>query len=479
MYTEFAEELLINSPGKAELRRRFLLKSLAFYEEFAGDEGAEPELRLAAAWAYKRIARLYFFLGDQDKADDHYHQAGVLAERLAVESPDKPDGPYLLALICFERSFVLEAKQKLPKALIERQRSLDLYQKQVTADPSNAEYQRARAHVTNRMGLLLSALGRSREAVQAHRRGLALARQLVADFPNEPRFRAEIGFCCTDLDASLPPGEGQREEAERITKLGLETWQELSDRSPWDAVLKGLVGRSHFRLAELHQRAGRREQAQESYYRAVAIYLKLAVDFPEQQGNHSGLARTLFLLLDTTTEPRDRMQLAATAEEILRVGGLDSMVRFVTATLLARCAALAERDPLLPPEQRRGAITAYTARIRQVIDSLGAVPPQRVENKNGLAWMLVTTPFEALRQPALAVRLAEETTRTDPGLAKYWNTLGVARYRNGDWKGAIRRMSTSMARNASMNYPRSYDCFFLAMAHWQLGDKGAGAILVR
>ena len=49
-----------------------------------------------------------------------------------------------------------------------------------------------------------------------------------------------------------------------------------------------------------------------------------------------------------------------------------------------------------------------------------------------------------------------------------WNTLGVAHYRAGDWKAAVEALEKSMALRSGGD---GFDWFFLAMAHWQLGDK--------
>ena len=50
-----------------------------------------------------------------------------------------------------------------------------------------------------------------------------------------------------------------------------------------------------------------------------------------------------------------------------------------------------------------------------------------------------------------------------------WNTLGVAHYRAGHWKDAIEALTKSMElRKGAME---SIDAFFLAMAHWQQGEK--------
>jgi tetratricopeptide (TPR) repeat protein len=84
---------------------------------------------------------------------------------------------------------------------------------------------------------------------------------------------------------------------------------------------------------------------------------------------------------------------------------------------------------------------------------------------NTFAWFLVDCPDTAARDPARAVGLAERAVALDPGVGRYWDTLGVARYRVGDWAGAVAALEESMARGGG----NAYDWFFLALAHWQLG----------
>jgi uncharacterized protein HemY len=46
--------------------------------------------------------------------------------------------------------------------------------------------------------------------------------------------------------------------------------------------------------------------------------------------------------------------------------------------------------------------------------------------------------------------------------------VGVAHYRTGDWKAATLALEKSMQLRKGGD---SFDWFFLAMAHWQLGAK--------
>jgi tetratricopeptide (TPR) repeat protein len=86
--------------------------------------------------------------------------------------------------------------------------------------------------------------------------------------------------------------------------------------------------------------------------------------------------------------------------------------------------------------------------------------------KNELAGLLVTCPAAKLRNPARAVELARTSVQLAPQNGNYWNTLGVAHYRAGDWKPAVAAFNKSMELRKGGD---ACDWFFLAMAHQKLG----------
>jgi WD40 repeat protein len=86
---------------------------------------------------------------------------------------------------------------------------------------------------------------------------------------------------------------------------------------------------------------------------------------------------------------------------------------------------------------------------------------------NNLAWPLATSPDPKLRNPVRAVELAKRAVELKPKEGSFWNTLGVAHYRAGDWGAAVAALEKSGQLRQGGD---SFDWFFLAMAHQQLGD---------
>jgi Flp pilus assembly protein TadD len=68
-----------------------------------------------------------------------------------------------------------------------------------------------------------------------------------------------------------------------------------------------------------------------------------------------------------------------------------------------------------------------------------------------------------------AVELASRAVKTSPKKGSLWNTLGVAQYRAGCWKEAIVSLTRSLELVSDQT--ESINTFFLAMAHWQIGEK--------
>jgi tetratricopeptide (TPR) repeat protein len=86
-----------------------------------------------------------------------------------------------------------------------------------------------------------------------------------------------------------------------------------------------------------------------------------------------------------------------------------------------------------------------------------------------VAWYLATGPDLTRRDAALAVGLATKALEISPAGWSFWRTLGVAHYRSGDFEAAVEVLEKAA------QLPREQEAiaefFFLAMAHWQLGDR--------
>lgn len=88
---------------------------------------------------------------------------------------------------------------------------------------------------------------------------------------------------------------------------------------------------------------------------------------------------------------------------------------------------------------------------------------------NNAAWALVSSADPDAWRPNLAVKMAEKASEVEPETNGLLNTLGVAYYRAGEWEKAVTTLQQSIQVSKGAN--GAFDTFFLAMAHWQIGNE--------
>jgi len=118
------------------------------------------------------------------------------------------------------------------------------------------------------------------------------------------------------------------------------------------------------------------------------------------------------------------------------------------------------------------AMDGDTARAVAVIEKALAVQPTDQESLSLIAWALLTTENKSVRDPVKALELAKKAMDKEPQPSNVVNTLGVALYRTGNWNEAIKVLERSIERNKVDNKcQNAWNWYFLAMAHWQLGER--------
>jgi tetratricopeptide (TPR) repeat protein len=92
--------------------------------------------------------------------------------------------------------------------------------------------------------------------------------------------------------------------------------------------------------------------------------------------------------------------------------------------------------------------------------------PKNADSHNQLAWLLATAADVKTPDPDRALALAKKAVELAPKVGSYWNTLGVAHYRTGDWKAALAVLEKSL----QLQGDNGWDWFCIAMCQQKLGD---------
>ena len=88
--------------------------------------------------------------------------------------------------------------------------------------------------------------------------------------------------------------------------------------------------------------------------------------------------------------------------------------------------------------------------------------------KDTLAWLLATCPDPQCRDAKRAVDLVKTLVERAPQEGSYRSTLGAAYFGTGDYPAAVRALEEAVRLPNGQIVVALY---FLAMAHWQLGQK--------
>jgi len=121
---------------------------------------------------------------------------------------------------------------------------------------------------------------------------------------------------------------------------------------------------------------------------------------------------------------------------------------------------------LLLAEGDRAKAAEHYRHALDLLETLAAHFPDGAGYANQLASFLVFCEDPHFRDPTRAIPLAQKAVDHSPKNGWFQGTLGVAQYRRGQWRAAVASLE-----KANELRQESYEGFFQAMAHWQLGEK--------
>jgi serine/threonine protein kinase len=376
-------------------------------------------LRLLLARARLRHAVLVDLARD---ADEGHALLVELEEDLAswvVENPESVDYKWLLCMARFTLGHRLLERQ-LEETRLWWRRAVETYEAlraEHTDAHSNSMLQSpTRAEIMRDVGWALLSLGDAADAERALRSAVQMMREVMGTY---------------------------------ASALHVRNWSE------GQAIALDLLG------VALHH-LGRNQESYETHLEAGDLW--------KQLGNPARLARNRLYLASHLAINERRYEEAET----------------LTVQAVELCEEVSGRDPAWRRRIKNVVLQArahhllwsvyrHTGRkrmARDVVRKLLQLDLARVHPNwlNEIAWILATDADPESGDAAAAVRLAEPAVAQAPRVGALWNTLGVARYRAGDWEGCLKALEESKKLQSGGT---AYDWFFIAMAHAKLGHPKA------
>jgi tetratricopeptide (TPR) repeat protein/serine/threonine protein kinase len=292
------------------------------------------------------------------------------------------------------------------------------------------------------LGLALQYQGKPAEAEAKYREALRLR-------PGWPRALAQLGITLFE--------QGKDAEAEAQSRDALRLRPDMSE--------------AHNNLGNALRHQGKLGEAEAEYREAIRLAPQFAQAWMNRGNTYHALQQYDKALADYSKaielNPNDWQAWSGRGMTFRKLGKLDQAADDFSRVI--------ELDPKnVSARSYRGWIYNQLGRYRDALADyrkLLELQPGSPEAMNSLAWQLATCPDVKLRDPKQAVALAQEAVRLQEKEGNYWNTLGAAHYRNGEWTAAIAALEKSMQLRQGGD---SFDWFFLALACWQSGEKEKG-----
>jgi tetratricopeptide (TPR) repeat protein len=161
------------------------------------------------------------------------------------------------------------------KALYED--ALEFYQRLLPESSSDPQLRLETALAYARVGNIRSYLSQYTEAEEAFRRGIALAKDLLAEDPHEPTYRRALAWTLLGYSGCFQTaGWHSQEEVDRVIRPNLELWLGLANEFPENTDYQLHVGVCRRQLALSLAKAGRLAEAEQVLRQALATDQQLA-----------------------------------------------------------------------------------------------------------------------------------------------------------------------------------------------------------
>jgi tetratricopeptide (TPR) repeat protein len=293
------------------------------------------------------------------------------------------------------------------------------------------------------------------------RRIVELDRAAVHTAPKDASLSAELALAL-GVQGMFFLEVGQLPQAEATVREAVQIHETVLAGGQLRHSVERYVARNYVNLGRVLVAAGKTGEAEQAYQKAATLFDRMVLDLPQSVYPGLDLGRSLPYLA-SLLEHLGRGQEAV--EVRLRV------IR-VYESLQAKFAGNTEhRHELVGSYLELARLLCGLGRQTEAAELYRKALALEVDDPvahNELAWFLVMNPEPGLRDAARAVRLARKSVTARPESANYRNTLGVAHYRNGDDRAAVAELERAMGLEAGGT---PHDWFFLAMAHWRLGDR--------
>jgi tetratricopeptide (TPR) repeat protein len=483
--------LLLRNLGEKEAARTEYDIALNILKKLARSFPAAPRYQHDLATTRHNLGVLLGELGQRDAARMEYERARELFKKLVADFPAVPDYQHNLANSHNSVGIELMELGHRDAARAEYETARDMQKKLAAAFPNVPEYQVSLGGSYSNFGNLVRDDGQPAESLQWF--DLAI-RTLTPVYEQDRRTVTAKEFLRNSYMGRAKAYDRLKKHAE-----ALKDWDQAIELDPKDpsahidrgTSLRGLgkmddavatylkaidvdpkCGRAHYNFALFLHDQGKLPEAIVAYRKAIEVD-------PKDPWAHCSLGIAL-------SNQKEREEAIACFRKAIEVDPKHGEAHHRLGVILCdhqhdyagAIAAFQKAIVLLPGKANQHANLGLAHRLKgDAQEAIAAyreairLAPTYANAYAGLAHCLTSCADLKLRDSQKALEAAQKGTELAPQSGYAWFVVGRANYRLGDWKASVAAFKKGLDLQKS---PGRFDAghwFFLAMAHWQLGDK--------
>jgi serine/threonine protein kinase len=283
------EKLLGSKPGLGSSEQAFLETALKQWQIFADEQGEDERARAVRAEGHRRMAYLWYRLGQSKVSYEAYKKAVALYERLRDDFPAEPDYRSGIAVVHLNLGNLYSDWAMASEAEASYRHALALWEQLAVNFPDVPSHRRWQAQCHYSLANLFDDLGAYPKAESAYREAIAIQDKLAGEFPEEPKYRWELATSQNNLGIVLS-SLSKPAEAEAATRRALAILEKVVAEVPTDASYRNDLATIHSRLSTLLWGRNERSEAEKNAGQGLAIQEKLVAEFPGIPDYRKGLA---------------------------------------------------------------------------------------------------------------------------------------------------------------------------------------------
>jgi tetratricopeptide (TPR) repeat protein len=428
MLTQVSEERLAGVPRVDKVRVELLKDALNFYEDFAVQAAADPEVRLGLGRARLLLGRSLGSLGEMERGEQYLRDSLSLLAPLATDHPDSGTYAYEriicetelsrilgtreqygeerehLELACqlletlfaraperryrahlAELNNLLGIRQSLLRQFSEAERSthkaLELVAGLILEDPSNLDYLRRRAVLNSNLGELFWITGRGNEALDLFTQNEAYWSDMAKRFPTDQDHQSKLALTSTNL-GHIHAEAGRYTQADQAFQNVVKLRKDLVDANPNVPYQRNQLADAQRELAKLALHRSARLDACRWLDEAVRNHLTVLRQSPNNPEFVRSMGKDWMVFAGLRRALAEHAEEAKSRETFSALFSVTPDYLLGAAATLAQCIPLVPNDPDIPPSKHAEQAASYGA---QAVDFLRRALAERPGDKAALA----------------------------------------------------------------------------------------------